>query len=354
MHRRSPRARLRIVRLLVACTFVAVAGLHASLGRADAPADGSKTVQLVYSRGPGTDQCPDEEELRDGVSARLGYDPFDGSAKSKVSARIAKDGKTLRATIEVIDAKGAVTGSRELSSTKNDCTELASAMTLTLSMVIDPVGKPPAPLPVPTPTAAPDPPPPPAPPPPPTAAPTFIAPPPPRVIDAAPVESKPHEPVRLRLGAFGQGALGFAPRSSFGATALIGIDLRTFSLDLEGRRDAPTTIAAGRGEITTSVLLASLAPCLHRSIAFGCAVVSLGSLQASGGGVAVTSAQSSVFLGAGLRSGVEVPVSSIISLVARLEVMAPLIRTVVRLDGDDVWSAPTLAGSFGLGAVVFF
>jgi hypothetical protein len=350
MHDRSPRVRLRVVRSILASTVVIVAGLYAALGRADAPTPSAKTVQLVYSRGPGTDQCPDEEQLRDGVSGRLGYDPFDANAKSKVDARIAKDGKTLRATISVIDETGAVTGSRELTSTKNDCTELASAMTLTISMVIDPLGKPPVPAPTPTPSVAPTP----AaapPPPPPTPAPTSVAPPP--IVDTG--EHPPREErLRLRLGVGGQGALGFAPRSSFGGTAAVGIDLRTFSLDLEGRRDAPTTVALGRGEITTSVLLASVVPCLHRGIAIGCAVVSLGSLQARGGGVNVTSAQSSVFLGAGLRGGVEVPVSSLISLVARLEVMAPLIRTTVRLDGDDVWSAPTIAGSLGLGAVVFF
>ena len=345
------------MRLLTAFGLAIAAGLCAPSARADAPAD-TKAVQLVYTRGPGAEHCPDEEQLRDGVSGRLGYDPFDATARSKVGARIAKDGKTLRATIEVIDATGMVTGSRQLSSTKNDCTELASAMTLTISMVIDPIGKAPTAPPPATDTATvpPD-----EPSPPEAVAETIAPTPAPRVVDtganagANTGKEEPRvAPVRLRLGVAGQGALGFAPRSSFGGAAAIGVDLRTFSLDLEGRRDAPTTVALGKGAITTSVLLASLVPCLHRGVAFGCAVVSLGSLQARGSGVDVTAAQSSVFLGAGLRGGLEVPISSLFSLVARLEVMAPLIRTTVRLDGDEVWSAPTLAGSLGLGAIAFF
>ena len=338
------------MRTLVSGIVVIAAGLLASLGRADAPAE-ARTVQLVYTRGAGADQCPDEEELRDGVAGRLGFDPFDASAKSKVSARIYKDGKTLRATVEVIDATGAVTGSRELSSTKNDCVELASAMTLTISMVVDPLGKgPPAPPPLPTPSATPSSPP--QPPPPEPVAPLVIAP-PPRTIDTPPAPAS-EERTRLRLGLGGEGALGFAPRSSFGATAAIGLDLGTFSIDLEGRRDAPTTAAVGRGNITTAVSLASLVPCLHRRAVVVCAVASLGALQAKGGGVDVTSSQSSVFVGVGLRGGVEVPISKAFSLFARLEVLAPLIRTSVRLDGDEVWSAPTLSGSLGLGALVFF
>lgn len=312
-----------------------------------AHADPAPSVKLVYSRANGTEHCPDEATVREGVAARLGYDPFDASATSKVTARISRDGKTLRAKIEVEDAAGTVTGSRELSSTKNDCTELASAMTLTISMVIDPLGKgpppppPPAPTPMPTPAATHEPPPP-APPP----KPKDTLPPP------TPKDTEPALRARLALG--GHGTLGFAPRVDYGASASIGASYGSASLDLEGRRDMPTTSSLGKGEATISLMMASLVPCMHRSVLVGCAVVSMGSLEATGAGVDAPATRSALYLGLGLRAGIEVPLGATFALSARAEVLAPLVHTTLRLDGADVWSTPALAGSLGLGLLAFF
>ncbi|MEO6602920.1 MAG: hypothetical protein ABIQ16_23750, partial [Polyangiaceae bacterium] len=34
------------------------------------------TSRLVYARGPGAEQCPEQSVVRAAVASRLGYDPF--------------------------------------------------------------------------------------------------------------------------------------------------------------------------------------------------------------------------------------------------------------------------------------
>ncbi len=328
---------------------------------ADAP---RPSVALSYTRDLGAEACPDEGTLRDGVAARLGYDPFDAKAKGKVRARIWRSSGSLRATIDVLDENGAVKGSRELTSAKNDCEELASAMTLTISMVIDPLGKAPtlvsasasasasassSAVPFTTSSTSAN-----------AGTSSTVEPPPPppsSTVDRPPPAppAKGDEPARrFRVSAGGLGSLGVAPRMGGGFSAGIGIDFTTWSVDLEGRRDLPVTAALGRGTATTSLVTASVVPCLHRSVIAVCGVVSAGSLQASGGGVDQPTARSSLFLGAGVRAGVEWAALDTLAFYARFEVISPLIHATIRLDGDDVWSTPPVAGSLGGGLVAFF
>ncbi|MEZ4394671.1 MAG: hypothetical protein R3A48_26660 [Polyangiales bacterium] len=138
------------------------------------------TAVLRYERGAGASTCPDAQAIRDAVAARLGYDPFRDAAPMTVRATIARHRRRLRGRVEVTHAAGAALGTREIESSHRDCAEIASALTLAVSIVIDPLSltrpapPPPAP-PVVTPPAPPPPAPPvvtpPAPPPPPPAPP---------------------------------------------------------------------------------------------------------------------------------------------------------------------------------------
>ncbi len=337
--------RSTLARAVLVCGLCAPAISHAE----GTPAT---KVRWSYERAAGTEQCPDEAKMRDDVAARLGYDPFDDSplsAARKVSAHIRRDGATLRATIEVIDASGAVTGSRELSSTKSDCSELASAVALTISMVIDPVGKAPTTASSPSSSAAPTPPP--AAPPVVTAAP--IVPPGDVPSQPSPPSAKEERPFRARVSFGAQGNVGLMPGVGYGASAAVGLAWSSASIVLEGSMIAPTTRSFGRNDATTSLLLASAVPCLHRGVLRVCGVATAGSLRGSGGRPEPMTA-SVLFLGAGLRAGAELPLGSGFAVYGQAEALAPLVHTTLRLEGEEVWSTAPLSGSLSGGVVAFF
>src|SRR5580698_365209 len=115
-------------------------------------------ARLIYTRAE-LPECPDEDSMRGSVSLRLGYDPFQPEAPMLVTAAITREHGGLRAQVEIRDRSFRVTGSRVLTSEKNDCSELAATMALAISMAIDPQsalrGRSPAPppsLPAPPPT----------------------------------------------------------------------------------------------------------------------------------------------------------------------------------------------------------
>src|SRR5204862_4286698 len=110
---------------------------------------------LIYNPGADTTGCPDEQTLRNAVSARLGYDPFRPDAERTLQVDIVVDRRHerrgLRAHVELRDAAGNSAGSRDIGSQRSDCGELASALTLAISIAIDPMiltrPTPPAPAP---------------------------------------------------------------------------------------------------------------------------------------------------------------------------------------------------------------
>ncbi|HLM76360.1 MAG TPA: hypothetical protein VK459_26825, partial [Polyangiaceae bacterium] len=234
-----------------------------------------REARLEYSRGPGAEHCPDEETLRSAVSTRLGYDPFRADAPRTITAAIARAGRSLNAVVKLLDASGNVTGKRDLTSTQNDCSELVGAMTLAISIAIDPQSElrgPASPAP-PVPTA-PEPPaePPPAEPPP-AEPPT---PPSPRrrtpPVDPGPGEktgandgegAPPPEPPRLQAhaGLSGFMTLGTSPGVSAGLAVVVGLRSGAASIGLEGRADLPTSReAVGGGLVTASLVLGTLTP----------------------------------------------------------------------------------------------
>jgi hypothetical protein len=76
--------------------------------------------------------------FRAGVAARLGYEPFGDRAELLVSATVDRAGRVLEAKIEIAGADGKSTAERKLTSRQSDCLELASAIELAISIVVDP------------------------------------------------------------------------------------------------------------------------------------------------------------------------------------------------------------------------
>ena len=146
---------------------------------ASVTASATPSARLVYSRAHGAESCPDEQALRDAVSARVGYDPFFPWAKQTIIAAVAPgSSRGFTASVSLVDEHDVDHGSRTLS-TQGECRELVDVAALAIAIAIDPRSL----IPHPAPTASED-----------------VGPPPPAPVTLAPaprVEAIPEMPPRL-------------------------------------------------------------------------------------------------------------------------------------------------------------
>jgi hypothetical protein len=94
--------------------------------------------RLVYERGPGAEECADQEGIRKAVAIRLGYDPFFPTSDKTIVARIVRGSDSLQGQVELVDEHGTQLGSRDFSVDLGKCDELVRAMALSISIAIDP------------------------------------------------------------------------------------------------------------------------------------------------------------------------------------------------------------------------
>jgi len=337
----------------------------ALLSAAPADAQTKREARLEYTRGAGADHCPEEEAIRAAVSARLGYEPFRADATTTVSAKITRTGRVLRADVELRDGAGNVAGTRQLTSKQNDCSELVAAMTLAISIAIDPESQtrpsPPPAEAVPISPATPDATGPGAGPgvPPGTAAKPPV-PIPDRVLPSRrsarlvpPIRGP--EPIVLRTGAGALLALGTAPGVSVGFATRLGVGWRSLSADLEARLDLPASTAGeGRGSVSAMLIAASLVPCWHRGPLLACGLGSLGAIRGKGEGVPSAHADATLFWAIGARLGAELALDERFSGVIYGDVTAIGTPTTLRLDERDVWSTAPIGVAVGAAVQAHF
>jgi hypothetical protein len=95
-------------------------------------------VRLSYTRGVGTETCPDEAVLRAAVIARLGRDPFVQDARATVSVQLTALGQRIKATIQTDNLAEQSAGEREVAGDVRECGELVSSAALAIAIAIDP------------------------------------------------------------------------------------------------------------------------------------------------------------------------------------------------------------------------
>jgi len=123
---------MRVVAMIAAASL-------STLATSPAWAKAPPSVRLEYSRAPGAAQaCPDEAAVRRAVAALLAFDPFREPAELVVHATLNSAEGGLAARLEVTTSSNEARGSRQISSRRGDCTELASAMELAISIAINP------------------------------------------------------------------------------------------------------------------------------------------------------------------------------------------------------------------------
>jgi len=302
-------------------------------------------AQLTYVREPGAEACPDESDVRKAVAQRLGYDPFGEHPLSTVAVTVGKSARGLRARIELTDAAGEPSGSRELTSLEANCLELAWAVELAISLAIDPLHFADAP--------------------PPSVAPARAAPAPSAEVKVAtpPVAAPPAPAVtrvlepkrRYRLGAGAFAVLGSSPSVAFGFRATAGVRARLWSMNLEARADIPAAAPAAGGTVATGVYAGALVPCFHQLMFAGCGLVVLGAHHAIGTGYPNANDPWAFYAALGVRAAIEVKLHERLELQIAADLLAPLTRIKLQLDGiDTVFETPAVSGAFHLALAGYF
>jgi hypothetical protein len=339
-------ARARLVVPLLAATLV--------LGER---ASADVSARLVYARDSAATVCPDESVLRRAVEARLGYDPFLPWASATVVVRFSREDLGFAANVEMFTG-GESKGARKLRSDDPGCSGLVDAAALAVSIALDaarpqpPATPPPSAeaepvAPVPTaPAIAPDP-----------AASTSPA--IPLASDTAPDSDHGRTETRASwrpvAGLDALVSTGSTPSVAPGLAAWGRLQAGHFSAGVEVVADLPSSASPPQGGTVSSWLVAAgLAPCLHLGPVFACGVGELGGLHASGAGVSNSLSGSGLFAAVGPRVGIEVPITTRISLRLRADVLVDLSRATVMLDGTKAWQVSPASGTLGGGIVVRF
>ena len=335
-------------------------------------AHANPSARLVYVRGAGASECPNEDAVRRSVAARLGYDPFFLSAPTTIFVEVSRDGERFDAVVKLVDSQGVERGARHLESNGRDCANLVGTLALTISLVVDseslavapnppesvvtpapPVAPPASPsasvAPPASPSASAAPP---ASPPasaaPPASAPASPVPPP----DARPPPAGPPGTAPFFAGVTVLGTLGSALAPTAGAALFGGTRRGWASIRIEARGDLPASSSAPPAARSWA-LFGSVLPCGHLHGAFACAAMGVEWIHASGDARSPRRAETLVPV-AGGRLGVELAATDRLAFAAHAELLAPLQRPRIEIDGATVQRFPVVAGDVGLSALECF
>lgn len=295
-------------------------------------------IRLQYLRADGASVCPDGQAVAAGVAGRLGYDPFDAAAAGQVRVTVSRRDRTLEARIEMLDPAGRPKAERLLTSQRSDCAELAATMELAIAIAIDPFQGagplPTSPAPSPPPAV------------PPASAQLRAA------ARAEPAVAKPSPKVTRELALAAVAGIGAGPAHNLGAALRFSARRNDLSLGIEGRADLPGSQSLAVGDVSTSLLVASLVPCAHLGMAAACGLVTGGAMRSAAHGLVDARQTTDPYLALGIRVAARLPVSSNLSLTAQADLAAPLLQTELLVGGQELWTTPPVSFLLGLGLAV--
>jgi hypothetical protein len=312
-------------------------------------AHANPSARLVYVRAAGASECPNEDVVRRSVAARLGYDPFFLSAPTTIFVEVSRNGERFDAVVKLVDSQGVERGTRHLESNR-DCANLVGTLALTISLVVDSVSLAVAPNP-PSAVVAPDPPDavaPAAPAAPPVSSPASL---PPSEAPLPPT-GRPSRNAPFFAGVTVLGTLGSALAPTAGAALFGGIRRGWASIRIEARGDLPAS-ASTPPAARSWALFGWALPCGHLHVAFACAVMGVEWIHATGDARSPRHAETLVPV-AGARLGVEVAATDRLAFAAYAELLAPLQRPRIEIDGVAVQHFPVVAGDVGVSALERF
>lgn len=299
--------------------------------------------------------CPSSEVIAGAVSARLGYSPWDPSARRVLRVHLERRRGWIEGRLQIEEPAGsAPLGVRRLEPLTS-CAQLTEGASFAIAIAIDPLGVPPR-------NADPD---------------TKVEPPPTREPAPTPTESStraaalsspapapspaPPPPTSAPGRPFGLVAeiglllsLDSAPAVAPGLSLGAAIGAGRLSVGLEGRFDLPASAAlSGGGRVESALFLGTIAPCIRLLDHWqACALVSAGALRVAGLGLVGARNGTAAYAAAGGRLAVRWPFDSGLGVALAIEGRAVLTRiSLVDLDGmTTYWTTPLAQGSVVLSA----
>lgn len=326
-----------------------------------------QSARLVYSRTAEASRCANEQELRQAVARRLGYDPFVAVSMNTVVAELRGDGEGLKARVYVIHDGNSAGGARELTAPTRNCTELIAAVALAMSIAVDPdaldrpepalvspvvnaIGaeKPPEVAPpgvtVANETSAETP--------APRAATTNSKDTPESHPDDQGISSrKPSEAVSVSVGIAASGATGLAPAPVFGWSLIAATKLHNWAVSLEPEATLPSTSAttSSGASVRAWTLGGTVSGAYYLGQLYAGALVDAVVFSARGQNVDHPRVRHPVFWSTGLRVGYAWKVGDRITLMPRLDGLFALSRMTLQLNQQDAYKTPAFLGRIGVG-----
>ncbi|MDF2696877.1 MAG: hypothetical protein K0S65_5260, partial [Labilithrix sp.] len=143
--------------------------------------------------------------------------------------------------------------------------------------------------------------------------------------------------------------IGIVPEDTAGARVGASIGRERWSVGLEAGAWLPTEARSplGGGAGARLVYLVGTACAWHHWL-FMCGGWTLGDFRAAGTGPVLSRSTRSTYVAVTGRAGVELPLIAPFSFVLHAGVVAPLVRTTLRIADETLWQAPALGGELGL------
>ncbi len=347
---------------LIASLCACLLALATLLASTPAAAESLPTARLTYERVGRASACPTEQALRDGVAARLGYDPFGADSPRLVRVRITpmEDVSGYVASIALETPHTTTPQTRELRSEGARCDELIQALIFTVSVAIDPSATVRA-------SGSPD-----------KGLSTVmaavlrvhdaqsaaseeatqvagaiaaverpVAPPP----TPPPADEPSRPPLSMRAAAGGGAAAGLSPGVAAVIHLNVALERPMWSVGLGAAATLPTQTDLDAGRLETSLIVAEVLPCWRRRWLRACGVGVLGSLRTTGIELERASSNSSVYAALGARVSADLEVAPATALRLYVQAQGVLARTRALVDGEQVWRTPDFAGHAGASIV---
>ena len=323
--------------------IVAVAlGIVSLVGGAARAGPPARAV-LDYHVGDGIEGCPSTEGLREAIVVRLGYDPVEPRASTRVEIRITKrrgrlHGEVLLKQVDPSGVEGArdeTLGRRVVRGQARACSELASVLALAVSLALDPAAA-----------------------------------------------QRPHRPRRGRDGIrrhgkrrtvmitvpkrspapggrdpgwrwqtslSAVGSTGLAPDGSLGFAHAWGLGRGPWSMDVELRADLPASSVRMGTTLVTRVASLGFVPCLSGPWVRGCLVAAAGGRWARGEGLSGGDEGPTPWAALGARVAARAALGGEISGLVHLDLMVPVTMSTLHVAETPVWRSPPAALSLGIG-----